>query len=510
MDALFNTLSYVLWVAVALGILVFVHELGHFLAARLFGMRVDAFSLGFPPNLLSKQVGETEYRIGAVPLGGYVKIAGMVDESLDVPYELEPALDDDGEPLLDDDGEPLYTEKLDARGRPIPADTTPQADEYRSKPVWQRAVVISAGVVFNIIFAILVFGALAWAYGQSYTPSENISFEVAEGSAADAMGMQTGDRIVGVNGRSIERYEDVFTPETVSGDFRLTVLRGGERVELAAEDGLVTQLSRRAREAEQAGEPVSITTVFGLAPRFPPVLSSVATGSAAEEAGLQAGDRVLSLDSVAIDSWVRLTEQIQATGGAPVRIRWARPDSLGPAPEGTEVVERRAAAVVYQAQVAPRAAGDGYLLGVGQDLSAAGQRIETLGPGQALAVGARETWGQVSGTFAFLGKMVTGRESVRENVGGPLMIAKQSKEAADRGWAAFWTFVGSISIALAVFNVLPIPALDGGHLVFLAYEAVVRREPSLKVRLVVQQIGVALILALMVFVIFNDAVRWFG
>ena len=113
-------------------------------------------------------------------------------------------------------------------------------------------------------------------------------------------------------------------------------------------------------------------------------------------------------------------------------------------------------------------------------------------------------------TFAFIGKLVTGSESVRDNVGGPLMIAKQSKEAADRGARRFWEFVAYLSIALAVFNILPIPALDGGHLVFLVYEAIVRREPSLKVRMVVQQVGVALSLMLMVFVIFNDAVRWFG
>ncbi|MGB3542526.1 site-2 protease family protein, partial [Rubrivirga sp.] len=160
--------------------------------------------------------------------------------------------------------------------------------------------------------------------------------------------------------------------------------------------------------------------------------------------------------------------------------------------------------------IAPRAAGERYQLGVGLDGTAVGQRIDTLGPLQAIAVGASRATATTTGTFAFIGKLFTGRESVRDNVGGPLMIAKQSKEAADRGARQFWEFVAYLSIALAVFNILPIPALDGGHLVFLAYEAVVRREPSLKVRMVVQQVGVALILALMVFVIFNDAVRWFG
>ena len=477
MDALVNSLSYFLWVAVALGILVFVHEMGHFLAARLFKMRVDAFSIGFPPNLFHKRVGQTEYRVGAIPLGGYVKIAGMVDES------------------------------LDAEG----LESEPEPDEYRAKPVWQRAVVISAGVVFNVVFAILIFASLAWAYGQPYTPAENIAFEVAPGSIADEMGMRTGDRIVGVNGEPVERLEDVFTPETVAGDpFRVTVLRGGQRVELAAGDGFVTRLSQRSAEIEDAGEPVSIDRSFGIERQYPPVIGAVSTGSAADQAGLQAGDRVLSIGGQATDTWARLVDQVQASGGRPVAVVWARPDSLGTAGDGAEVVERRGAATIYRVEVAPRVSGDGYLLGVGPDDTAAGQRVDEVGVGQALALGTGAAVGNVTATFAFIGKMVTGRESVRENVGGPLMIAKQSKEAADRGLRVFWFFVANISIALAVFNVLPIPALDGGHLVFLAYEAVVRREPSLKVRLVVQQLGVALILALMVFVIFNDAVRWFG
>ncbi len=477
MDALVNSLSYFLWVAVALGILVFVHEMGHFLAARLFKMRVNAFSIGFPPNIFTKTSGDTEYRIGAIPLGGYVSIAGMVDETLDA------------------DG----------------LESEPEPDEYRAKPVWQRAIVISAGVIFNFIFAILIFAGLAFAFGQSYTPAENMAFEVAPGSIADEMGMQTGDRIVGVGGQPVERYEDVFRPETLAGDpFQITVLRGGQRVELVGEDGFVTRLSQETTRAEQAGAPPSIEGAFGIAPRFPPVIESVGMGSAADEAGLQGGDRILSIGGEPTDSWVSLTDQVRASEGRPVTVVWARPDSLGTAPEGVEVVEHRGAATIYRAEIAPRANGNGYQLGVGLDYSAVGQRIDQIGLGRALAVGASEATGNVTATFAFIGKMVTGRESVRENVGGPLMIAKASKEAADRGVRVFWFFLANISIALAVFNVLPIPALDGGHLVFLAYEAVVRREPSLKVRLVVQQVGVALILALMVFVIFNDAVRWFG
>ena len=479
MDALLAPLSYVLWVAVALGILVTVHELGHFLAARLFKMRVDAFSIGFPPNVVDKQVGATRYRLGAVPLGGYVKIAGMVDESLDV--------------------EGLESE--------------PAPDEFRAKPVWQRMIVISAGVIFNLILAALLYAALAFTYGVPYTPVENVRLEVAEGSIAADIGLETGDRVVAVNGDPVERWEQVFTPGTLAADpFQLTVERGGERVELTGPGDLLTQFSRRQRALEQAGEPALLPNVFGAGAQLPSVLADVQPGSAADEAGLRPGDRVLSIDGRPAETWDLLTGIVAGSEGRPLTVRWARPDSLaaGGAVAGARVVETRGAATVYEAAVTPRSSGDRYLLGVVVDEAALGQRIDRVGVGAALAAGTQRTASITGATFAFIGKLVTGRESVRENVGGPLIIAKQSKEAADRGLAEFWNFVAYLSIALAVFNVLPIPALDGGHLVFLAYEAIARREPSLKVRMVVQQVGVALILALMVFVIFNDAVRWFG
>lgn len=477
MEALLTPLSYILWVALALGILVFVHELGHFLAARLFGMRVDAFSLGFPPNVFRRRFGQTEYRLGAVPLGGYVKIAGMVDESLDV------------------DG----------------LESEPQPDEYRSKPVWQRIVVITAGVIFNLILAFVIWSALAFAYGEVYTPAENVRLDVTDGTIADEIGLETGDRIVAVNGDDIERFQEVFTPGTLASDpLRLTVLRGDGRVELEAPSGLMTRFARQQRELESTGQPVSLETVFGATPQRPTILGAVLPGSPADQAGLQPGDRVLSIGGAETPTWTRLTAAVAASEGRPVLVRWARPDSLGSPPEGARVVERRAAATVYEAVTAPRADDGGYKLGVGPGEDVLNTRVERLGPGEAIAAGAQRTYANTAAYFQFIGLLVTGRESVRENVGGPLMIAKASKEAADRGVRPFWEFVAILSIALAVFNILPIPALDGGHLVFLLYEGVVRREPSLKVRMVVQQVGVALILMLMVFVIFNDAVRWFG
>ncbi|HEX8384935.1 MAG TPA: site-2 protease family protein, partial [Rubricoccaceae bacterium] len=238
MAQVLDTLSYFFWVALALGILVFVHEMGHFLAARLFGMRVDAFSLGFAPNLFKRTIGQTEYRLGLIPLGGYVKIAGMVDESLDTDALREPELDAAGQPVLDRKGEPVY--------RPTP----PQADEFRAKPVWQRMVVISAGVVFNLILAFLIYSALALTYGRAYTPAENVRLDVVEGSVAEEMGLRTGDRVVAVNGEPVEQFEEVFTPSTLGADpLRLTVQRGAETVDLTGPESLMTRLSQAQRDA---------------------------------------------------------------------------------------------------------------------------------------------------------------------------------------------------------------------------------------------------------------------
>ena len=501
MAPILNTLSYFFWVALALSILVFVHEMGHFLAARLFGMRVDAFAIGFGKSLVKKQIGQTEYRLGWLPLGGYVKIAGMVDESMDTDALREPELDAAGQPVVDKKGNPVY--------RPTP----PQPDEYRAKPVWQRMIVISAGVIFNLILAFLIYSALAMTYGRAYTPAENVRLDVAPGTIAAEMGLRSGDRVTAVNGAAVDDFEDVFTPTTLSAEpLRLTVDRGGAAVELSGPDALMTRLSQAQRAA--GTEQASFGTLFGATPSLPPVLAGVAPGSAAAKAGLRAGDRIVALNGEPLASWTRLTETVSASGGRAIAVRWASPDTVA-ARDGSGaavpvVGQTRGGATVYEALVAPAPSGERYVLGVELDDTALGVRYERFGLGEGLAAGARQAYVTTATYAGFVGKLFSGRESVRENVGGPIMIAQQSKQAADRGGASFWSFVAILSVALAVFNILPIPALDGGHLVFLAYEAVVRREPSLKVRMVVQQIGLFLILALMVFAIFNDVSRWIG
>ncbi|MEO0557465.1 MAG: RIP metalloprotease RseP [Bacteroidota bacterium] len=471
MDILLTTLSYFFWVAVALSILVFIHEMGHFLTARMFGMRVDAFSLGMPPNIFKKQWGETEYRIGALPLGGYVKIAGMVDESLDM------------------DG----------------LESEPQPDEFRSKPVWQRMIVISAGVVFNVVFAWLVYSALAFTFGQTFTPAENVSLEVVEGSIADEIGLETGDRVVALDGEPVRTVEE-FLPTLIGQTSEsITLKRGEDEVTLAVPSGLMTRIARAARSNDDD----STYRLFGAIPEYPALLSRVQSGSAADEAGLRAGDLIVSIGNEPVRKWMDLTALVGQSEGEATPVRWSRPEAnlLEGDPEPVERIE---GAAIYEAEVAPRASGNRYLLGVENDRNAFGTRTETLGVGASLQAGADQTVSILNLYVGFMGRLFTGKESFRENVGGPIEIARQSKQMADEGGRSFWGFVAFLSIALAVFNILPIPALDGGHIMFLIYEAVARREPSLKVRMVVQQVGLALILALMVFVIFNDTLRLFG
>lgn len=478
MEVVQEILLSVFWVLVAITILVFVHEMGHFLFAKLFKMRVDRFSIGFPPKLVGKQIGETEYVIGATPLGGYVKIAGMIDESMDAEF----------------------------------VNAEPQPWEYRAKPVWQRMVVITAGVIFNVILAALIFTGLKLAYGERYIPAENIGgVYVADSSLAYEMGLRTGDRILAVGGEAPERYRDLEGVALLADPLTVTVERDGRTLTLEGPDDVMTQLSRSGG-------------FFGIGV-VPSLVGGVQDESAAAEAGLQPGDRVIAIDGEPVRFWEEMTALIQRSGGEPITVTYARPDSLAgqaPAPgdvpsEGTSgptLVDVRDGAQVYQARVAPRRIEeeDRYVLGIGgpTDEMIAGEfgfREESYGLGSAFVAGIEQTWTSTGLIATSLKRVFTGRDSFRENVGGPVAIAQVTRQAARAGARSFWSIVAMLSITLAIMNILPIPALDGGHLMFLLYEAVTRREPSLRVRMVMQQVGMILLLVFMTFVIFNDILR---
>ncbi|QXD16302.1 RIP metalloprotease RseP [Rhodocaloribacter litoris] len=456
MDFILNIFSYILPILGAIMLLVFVHELGHFLFAKLFKMRVERFSVGFPPKIVGKRIGETEYVLGATPLGGYVKIAGMVDESMDTEFA----------------------------GRP------PEPWEFRAKPVWQRIVVIVAGVVFNMILAAVVFMMLKGVYGERYVPPLG-EVMVADSSLAYQMGLRTGDRILEVNGAPPARFAGLrgLQEALLAERLQITVLRDGQRLTFEGPEDIMTQLSRARGN-------------FGIA-FDPPVVGDLVPGAPAERIGLRPGDRILAIDGHPIRFWHEMTERIQQSEGQPLTLRWARPDSLeGVIPPGLQAVGSSEYGRVYEASVTPDERGGRYVLGVYQLT-----RSVDYGFGEAVVAGLEATWLNTRIIVTSLKRIVFGSESLRENLGGPIQVAVLTREAAADGAYSFWNIVAVLSITLAIINILPIPALDGGHLVFLLYEAVARREPSLKVRMVTQQIGMALLLGLMAFLIFNDILR---
>lgn len=483
MEVLLSILSSTLWFLVALTILVFVHELGHFLTAKYFGMRVERFSIGFPPTILGRTYGATEYAVGATPLGGYVKISGMIDESLDTDH-------------VEEDPDPW---------------------EFRAKPVWQRIVVISAGVIFNAILAILIFGGITWSAGDTFIPAENVEqVYVEEGSVAYDVGLRTGDRIVRVNGEQFERFDQVTPSSLIAADsLTITVVRDGARETLVGPSNIISRLSR-ARDDERTSRYLP-----GLGFQ-PPLIGGVVKGTPADSVGLQVGDRIVTIGGDTVRFWREMSAMLQEAEGAPVTVRWFRPDSLVGAREDTgvsTVVRKTADGRILGADVAADYSEerDQYLLGVrgpaGSPVTRQmlftefGVRTISYGPAEALSAGVTETWTYARNIVVTLKRIIVGRDSLTDSLGGPVMIAQVTSEAASAGSIPYWRLVAALSITLAIMNILPIPALDGGQLLFLLYEAVTRRRPSARVRLVAQQVGMILLIGFMAFLIFNDILR---
>jgi regulator of sigma E protease len=428
----------------ALMILVFIHELGHFLAAKLFGMRVERFSVGFPPRIWGFKKGDTDYCIGATPLGGYVKIAGMVDESMDNEF----------------------------------LEQEPQPWEYRSKPVWQRIVVITAGVIFNMILAFFIFTGMIMTNGKVVVPVENVEgIYITEQSILHEIGFRNDDRIVGVNGENVPYFNDLVSSSALtSQNLSYQVIRNGEEITIPVASSFLDSIQTRG----------FIEAEFIL-PSSP---SSIVSNSPASEAGLQRGDKIISFNGEEVNYWLQLTGLIQSN------------------PEG-EAIELKVLrdGDTFTTSVTPE---DGTIGIYAPDLEIAGGIRIDYGILESISSGWEETGEQTTGILQGFARMIKGDISVRQNLGGPIAIANMTKQATDAsGWIGFWTITALLSITLAIMNILPIPALDGGHLVFLIYEGITRKEPSEKVRIVAQNIGFLILVTLMIFVVFNDVIKLF-
>jgi regulator of sigma E protease len=453
MDWILSISSTLLIFIAAIFILVTVHELGHFLAAKYFKMRVNKFSIGFPPKIYGYKKGETEYVIGATPLGGYVQIAGMIDESMD-------------DTFVDEEVKP---------------------DEFRSRPVWQRTVVILAGVIFNMILAVFIYTGMALNYGETVFPVKSIDgIYVQENSVAAQIGLQTGDQLIGVNGREVEYFNQLFSPSMLTDrELSFLVNRNGETITIPTPPDFLDLINREGGFIDPSNS-------------LPSLASRVMEGGPAYQAGMKDGDRIIAVDGEEVNYWLQLVNLIQQSDG-PLQIDVLRSD-IGEAP--TEIVSL---------EVTPDP--DTKTIGIQAPNLADVFRVEqkTYNVGQSVLVGFERTNDTFFGIIKGIGRMFSGDISVRENLGGPVAIANITKEATDSGgWRGFWNITAFLSVTLAIMNMLPIPALDGGHFMFLVYEGITRREPSPKVRMGLQQLGFIFLIGLFILITFNDILRTIG
>jgi regulator of sigma E protease len=442
---------------ILLVILIFVHELGHFLAAKLLGVKVERFSLGFPPKIWSKTVGETEYQVCWLPLGGYVKMLGEVP------------------------------------GTEIPPEDL--ARSYSHKPGWARAIIVFAGPLFNVVFAFLALWGLAWAMGVQHVAP--VVGPLPQDGPAYLAGLRPGDVITEVDGRAIAYFDEISE----------AVEAGGERVSLAVDRlgrPMTFELAPVVKEGlSLLGDSVSWRDA-GLVPRTPPLIGQVLAGKPAEEAGLEEGDLVLAINGRPIDDWLELVELVQ---GPEDRRAVEIPEPPEPlvikVQRGDETLELTAVPVAEARQELDGRSLYTYMLGVSvkPDLL-----VEPVGPVRALSSGAKETWSMVELTWLSLYKLVRAKISAKI-MGGPIMIAEVAGRRIRDGLAEFVSLMALISVNLAIINLVPLPVLDGGQLLILGIEGIRRRPLSLKIKEYSQIVGVAALVALMVLVFYNDISR---
>lgn len=421
-----------------LTILVGLHELGHMLAAKWFGMRVEKYAIGFPPKVFSKKIGETEYMLGLIPLGGFVKISGMVDESMD-------------------------TEALKEEPKPW---------EFRAKPAWQRLIVMMGGIIVNVITGIVIYIALTFNYGESYLPASEAKYGVVANEIGTDIGFQTGDRIVAVNGQELERFEDVYSMDALLGrDAYYTVERDGQRVNIQVPADL---MDRVADNKER---------MFFVQPRQPFKVGQVLAGSAAADAGLKEGDHITKVDSESVMFFHELQQVLQKNAGKKVSM----------------MIERDGKPIKTQVEVSE----EGTIGFAPVQMLQYATRDYSLG--EAIPLGTEQAFGVITANLKGFGKIFRGEVSASKSLSGPIGIAQIFGDTFS--WYKFWSITAMLSMVLAFMNFLPIPALDGGHVVFLTYEMVSGRKPSDNFLENAQKVGMVILLGLMAFAIFNDVFK---
>ncbi len=427
----------------SLSILVILHEFGHFFFARVFKCRVEKFYLFFDPwfSLYKVKKGETEYGIGWVPLGGYVKIAGMIDESMDREQMKLP----------------------------------PQSWEFRSKPAWQRLLVMIGGVSMNFLLAILIYIAVMFVWGKQYLPTENVKYGIVADSVGQKIGLHTGDRILSVDHHYVDNFFKIVPTILLEKARTVQVDRGGVRKDVIIDDQDLAYMLKNAKEV--------------ISPRFPFQFKilDVSKGSPAKTAGIKKGDQILAVNGKHFVFYDQFVAELQAVKNKPIEVTLLRNSQT------------------IQISVTPTAKGQ---LGIYTDVSNVDVlQFKTVHYGflQSIPAGIELGWTTVTDYCKQFKLIFSPKTEAYKSLGGFIAIGKIFPGMWD--WHSFWSMTAFLSIILAIMNLLPIPALDGGHVLFLLYEMVTGRKPGDKFLEYAQICGMCLLLALVVFANANDIIK---
>ena len=437
----------ILAAVVVLGVLIFFHELGHFLVAKRAKVGVLKFSLGFGPKIVGVKRGETEYLLSALPLGGYVKMIGE-----------------------------------------DPGDESPEAADparsFSKKGVGTRSLIILAGPVANLILPVLIFWGIFTFVGQSYF------LPVAGSPEKDSPAAAAGDRIRAIDLPSIERWDEIETALRASGGrpLNLSVLHDGRTADVRVEP-------RTEKTRDIFGQEVEVWDL-GLHPLVSTRIGQVLPGQVAQQAGIRGGDRVVAVDGTPVGEWDRLAKIIHGSPGKPLTLTIER--------EG----QRQDIQVIPRATKQQGTAGEEEigLIGIGP---APESHLRRLNPVSAAWAGVTKTVDLSVLVVTGFVKLIQAKISPK-TIGGPILIAQMAGEVAQRGLVELLSFTALLSINLAILNLLPVPILDGGHLLFSLIEWLRGKPVSLRKREIAQQVGMVLLVALMVFAFYNDIFRWLG
>lgn len=443
MEILFKVLQFIL----SLSLLIFIHELGHFLSARMFGIRVEKFYLFFDAggfSLFKFKRGDTTYGMGWIPLGGYVKISGMVDESLDTEALKQPA----------------------------------QPWEFRSKPAWQRLIVMVAGVVMNVLAAIVIYTGMSWHWGDRYIDNSDLRWGYTFNELGHRIGFEDGDRIVALDGKAAEGdFQTIYPDMVIDRIETVTVERNGARVDIPIPVEFVSEM---------------INSADFMIPRVPSVVMKMIPDGGAALGGMMPGDSLVAFDGRPMIFTDQFQKALAASKGRDAVITVAR-DSAG---------------VRVLRDLTIRISDEG-LLGVNFATILGFAPVQTLHYNllQAVPAGFHRAGTQIASYWNNLKLIFTPKTKAYQSVGSIISIGNIFHGYWD--WQSFWAVTAFLSIVLAVMNILPIPALDGGHVLFLLWEVVTRRKPSDKFLEWAQIVGLVLLFALIAFAFGNDIYRFF-